>query len=399
MDNFDLRKYISKGEIYESIKVGDIVTVGGEGDKLKVIKARKMFGSNMMAYVVKFPNGKEAEYASNQLKLAEDKINEGHGLSMQDVGILRYLVSMLKKDIKIQSPSGRKDAIRVLNFLIKSNILQDKTKDLSKGKAEEGHMMKGDDLDVGHVDDEPGMLKAELARAGKMVQMLYDAVDKYDGKGEVDFPQWWQKKIIQANAMLDSAFDYLDGKESVAKIDAIRDMSEEVTKSEEEELKKIEKELRKASKSHKAQSKALANSTKAHKNQADRIASIVKEAKGQNIEIGNITTQHFDMCPGAVTLFKRLMAGDYSDGRPSAKEMEEIEAYSMHFDLLFGLEKDILAKKKILDFDQADAIAVAKDIANQIMTKREKFNIPADDLEFINQHIEVIEKNSDYLGK
>ena len=33
------------------------------------------------------------------------------------------------------------------------------------------------------------------------------------------------------------------------------------------------------------------------------------------------------------------------------------------------------------------------------MTKREKFNIPADDLEFINQHIEVIEKNSDYLGK
>ena len=379
--------------------------------------------------------------------ISEGKINEGHGLSMQDVGILRYLVSMLKKDIKIQSPSGRKDAIRVLNslidsnineghgldsndlsilrflrskvkdgekisdpskdldilrvlnFLIKSNILQDKTKDLSKGKAEEGHMMKGDDLDVGHIDDEPGMLKAELARAGKMVQMLYNAVDKYDGKGEVDFPQWWQKKIIQANAMLDSAFDYLDGKESVAKIDAIRDMSEEVTKSEEEDLKKIEKELRKASKSHKAQSKALANSTKAHKNQADRIASIIKEAKGQNIEIGNITTQHFDMCPGAVTLFKRLMAGDYSDGRPSAKEMEEIEAYSMHFDLLFGLEKDILAKKKILDFDQADAIAVAKDIANQIMTKREKFNIPADDLEFINQHVEVIEKNSNYLNK
>jgi hypothetical protein len=310
MDNFDLRKYISEGEIYESIKVGDIVTVGGEGDKLKVIKARKMFGSNMMAYVVKFPNGKEAEYASNQLKLAEDKINEGHGLSMQDLGILRYLVSMLKKDIKIQSPSGRKDAIRVLDFLIKSNIVQDKTRDLSKDKVKE-----------------------------------------------------------------------------------------EVTKSEEEELKKIEKELRKASKSHKAQSKALANSTKAHKNQADRIASIVKEAKGQNIEIGNITTQHFDMCPGAVTLFKRLMAGDYSDGRPSAKEMEEIEAYSMHFDLLFGLEKDILAKKEILDFDQADAIAVAKDIANQIMTKREKFNIPAKDLEFIAQHIEVIEKNSDYLGK
>lgn len=80
-----------------------------------------------------------------------------------------------------------------------------------------------EDLDVGHQDDEPGMLKSELARAGKMIQMLYKAIDKYDGQGEVDFPQWWQAKIIKANAMLDSAFDYLDGEENVAKIDAMID--------------------------------------------------------------------------------------------------------------------------------------------------------------------------------
>ena len=88
----------------------------------------------------------------------------------------------------------------------------------------EGHMMKGDDLDVDHVDNEPRMLKKELARAGKMIQMLYRAIDKYDGKGEVDFPQWWQSKIIKANDYLDSAFDYLDGEESVAKIDAMIDV-------------------------------------------------------------------------------------------------------------------------------------------------------------------------------
>ena len=85
-----------------------------------------------------------------------------------------------------------------------------------------------EDLDVGHQDNEPHMLKAELARAGQMVQMLYRAVDKYDNQGEVDFPQWWQKKIIKANAMLDSAFDYLDGEEMVAKIDAMIDGAEEV---------------------------------------------------------------------------------------------------------------------------------------------------------------------------
>ena len=195
--------------------------------------------------------------------------------------------------------------------------------------------IKNEDLDVGHQDDEPGMLKAELARAGKMVQMLYRAIDKYDGQGEVDFPQWWQKKIIQANAMLDSAFDYLDGQESVAKIDAMIDTINE----EEDEVKKRlavdkavkstlkdeggaagidplakavkklgvskdqlksmikkivgvakhkhgdyistpinEKELSKSDeKALKKIEKALKGSSKAHKNQADRISKIVKE--------------------------------------------------------------------------------------------------------------------------
>tara|TARA_Y100000592_G_scaffold29117_1_gene46468 strand:- start:3440 stop:4267 length:828 start_codon:yes stop_codon:yes gene_type:complete len=80
-----------------------------------------------------------------------------------------------------------------------------------------------EDLDVGHQDDEPGMLKRELARAGQMISMLYRAIDKYDGQGEVDFPQWWQAKIIKANAQLDAAFDYLDGEELVAKIDGMRE--------------------------------------------------------------------------------------------------------------------------------------------------------------------------------
>jgi len=109
--------------------------------------------------------------------------------------------------------------------------------------------MKGleEDLDIGHQDDEPGMLKKELARAGQMIQMLYRAVDKYDDQGEVDFPQWWQAKIIKANAMLDSAFDYLDGEEMVAKIDAMIDSADEIevdidVVNEEEVKKRIEAE-------------------------------------------------------------------------------------------------------------------------------------------------------------
>jgi hypothetical protein len=78
-----------------------------------------------------------------------------------------------------------------------------------------------EDLDVGHQDDEPGMLKNELARAAKMAAMLYKKVDAYGDTGmEVDFPQWWQSKIIKAKDYLQGAFDYLDGEESVAQIDA-----------------------------------------------------------------------------------------------------------------------------------------------------------------------------------
>jgi len=57
--------------------------------------------------------------------------------------------------------------------------------DIDKEKLREG------DLDVGHQDDEPGMLKNKLFRAAKMAAMLYKKVDKYDEMGgEVDFPSW-----------------------------------------------------------------------------------------------------------------------------------------------------------------------------------------------------------------
>ena len=59
----------------------------------------------------------------------------------------------------------------------------------------------------------------------KASQFMKDHDEEMDG--EVDFPQWWQKKIIKANAMLDSAFDYLDGEEKVAQIDAMLGESNE----------------------------------------------------------------------------------------------------------------------------------------------------------------------------
>ena len=79
-----------------------------------------------------------------------------------------------------------------------------------------------EDLDVGHQDDEPKMLKNDVYRIAKMASMLYKQLDNYDKiGGEVDFPHWWQAKIIKAYDYLQSAYGYLDGKEKVAAIDSM----------------------------------------------------------------------------------------------------------------------------------------------------------------------------------
>jgi hypothetical protein len=83
-----------------------------------------------------------------------------------------------------------------------------------------------EDLDVGHQDDEPNMLKKTMYRTAKMAAMIYKELDKFDQfPNEVDFPNWWQAKLIKANDYLNSAFDYLDGEQQTAKLDA---MGEEV---------------------------------------------------------------------------------------------------------------------------------------------------------------------------
>jgi hypothetical protein len=81
-----------------------------------------------------------------------------------------------------------------------------------------------EDLDVGHQDDEPNMLKSDLYRIAKYAMGLYKMVDNYDDMpGEVDFPHWWQSKIIKAKDYMVSAKHYLDGEEKVAQIDAVMD--------------------------------------------------------------------------------------------------------------------------------------------------------------------------------
>ena len=83
-----------------------------------------------------------------------------------------------------------------------------------------------EDLDVGHQDNEPHMLKKDLYRIAKYAAELYKMMDKYDQGGEVDFPHWWQGKVIKARDYMVAAKHYLDGEEKVDQIDAMLDVNE-----------------------------------------------------------------------------------------------------------------------------------------------------------------------------
>jgi hypothetical protein len=78
-----------------------------------------------------------------------------------------------------------------------------------------------EDLDLGHEDNEPHMIKGELYRIGKYAMELYQMVDQFEGEGEVDFPAWWQAKITTAKNMVSSAKHYLEFELKEPEIDAM----------------------------------------------------------------------------------------------------------------------------------------------------------------------------------
>jgi len=105
-----------------------------------------------------------------------------------------------------------------------------------------------EDLDLGHEDDEPHMIKAELYRIGKYAMELYQMVDEFEGKGEVDFPAWWQSKITKAQEMMVSAKHYLDFELKEPTIDAMvgvasdeKILDDEAPMMNEDEVTKVDK--------------------------------------------------------------------------------------------------------------------------------------------------------------
>ena len=87
-----------------------------------------------------------------------------------------------------------------------------------------------EDLDIGHIDDEPGMLKQDAYDIAHYAAKLYKLLKYYDSmEGEVDFPHWWQAKVVKARDYISKATHYLEFKTNEPAIDAQVDHLEEKT--------------------------------------------------------------------------------------------------------------------------------------------------------------------------
>ena len=82
--------------------------------------------------------------------------------------------------------------------------------------------MQKEDLDLGHEDDEPHMIKGELYKIAQNAMALYKMLGPFDKMNqEVDLPAWWQSKITKACSMLGSAKNYLEFELKEPQIDAM----------------------------------------------------------------------------------------------------------------------------------------------------------------------------------
>jgi len=150
-----------------------------------------------------------------------------------------------------EEPMKQGDKLKEMIQSVLSKPLNEKKKsfpDLTgDGKVTKADILKArgveldEDLDLGHEDNEPHMIKAELAQIGKYAMELYKMVSQFEGPQEVDFPAWWQSKITTAKNMISSAKHYLEFELEEPKIDAMVGVASEEGAIDEMSKKQIKK--------------------------------------------------------------------------------------------------------------------------------------------------------------
>ena len=158
-----------------------------------------------------------------------DDVEGGEEVSNPDADIAGILG---KEDVLGLEESSSTEEKRIAMSAIKRlakyrGVSQGEAKaDLLRAVKELGDL--NEDLDLGHEDNEPGMLKAELYHIGSYAMDLYKMMDGLEGIGEVDLPAWWQSKITTAKNMISGAKHYLEFELKEPTIDAMVDRMDDI---------------------------------------------------------------------------------------------------------------------------------------------------------------------------
>jgi len=94
--------------------------------------------------------------------------------------------------------------------------------DKVKSKVEDEDTVKvvDEDTDIGHEDDEPGMLKQYAFDTAEYAVKLYKLLRHYEQmEDQVDFPNWWQQKVMMAREYMSKATHYLEFETKEPEID------------------------------------------------------------------------------------------------------------------------------------------------------------------------------------
>ena len=166
--------------------------------------------------------------------LVKEDINEARGFTTKE---LRLKATEILRSLGIQiDDSTIMDMVKTLTTTINKNtagvVLTNEAHDCATTHPDMSHeeyeTSLNEDMDLGHEDNEPHMIKADLYRIGKYSMELYKMVDKFDQDDvEVDFPSWWQSKIFKAKDALVGAKHYLDFELKEPEIDAMVDVASE----------------------------------------------------------------------------------------------------------------------------------------------------------------------------
>jgi len=139
--------------------------------------------------------------------------------SMSREDAIAHLQQAYKDYKQFDMKEGKKEDMDKDGDIDSKDYLLKRDAAIQKAKGE----MK-EDIDLGHEDNEPHMIKGELYQIGKYAMKLYATLEELEETGEeIDFPAWWQSKITTAKNMMSSARHYLDFELKEPYIDAAVD--------------------------------------------------------------------------------------------------------------------------------------------------------------------------------